>query len=541
VYKESSYLCLAVSRLFKSLNADEATLNLVEEIQTQLEKGHTAIKTSLSISEQMNKELISLDGSHGYIVLENGLSGYRRFYNQEKWIKSNFLETKLHHQASAEQIKLAIQQVAQIIDYKASANLDLQWQASISFLSSARFILNGGPGTGKTTTVVRMLLLYFLINPTNKVALTAPTGKAANRMIQSLIMMLDSFDSINKDLKQKLLLESKTLHRLLGYNPKNNKLKYHQDNFLAYDLVIVDEASMLDVSLTHGLIKALKPEAQLLLIGDTNQLPAVDAGNVFADLCRANKTTDLSINLFKHFLEQDCIDDDLALQNHYVELNKNYRFEQGSQVALLCEAIKQKDINKIIEMQNKSQLQWQQPETQQDKKAALKNWFQSQQIEDSCIILSPVNKGTNSVDELNSLALQILHPHKQSIMQENMPILITQNDYTLNVFNGDIGYLTKINNQWHIAFKDFSETRLILASAIKHWNVAYAISIHKSQGSEYDHVLIALPEDPELEILSNQLLYTAASRAKKSVTLWSSQKILNIAIQTHEQRVTFMS
>ena len=533
--KDISHLTLAIRRFFKSLHADEDTLKLAEQIQTALELGHTAIDNHETIKKN---NLISKDGSSGYIVQQKGLSGFRRFYNQEMFIKQSFLNAEFNPDFSPTQVATAINQVTSIINYQSMDAIDLQWQASISFLTSSRFILNGGPGTGKTTTVVRMLLLYFILNPNNKVALTAPTGKAANRMLQSLITMLESFSDIPDDLKQRLNLEAKTLHRLLGYNPKTNQLKYNESKHLPYDLVIVDEASMLDVSMTHGLLKALKPEAQLLLIGDKNQLPAVDAGNVFADLCALSKTENQTSNLYKHYSKSNIV---LTNNLHYIELLKNYRFEKGSAVVLLCEAIKNKDNDQLQKLKQDAIINWQDPKTKNEKTAALNSWYQSHNTKESAMILSPINNGTNSVEELNSLAIQILHHNNHSIMQENMPVLITQNDYTLNVFNGDIGHLKFTNNQWHITFDDFNQQRLILASAIKHWKPAYAISIHKSQGSEYDHVLIALPDDENLEILSNQLIYTAASRAKKSVTLWTSDKVMKITIQRDERRVTFLN
>ena len=518
-------------RFFKSLTDDKDVMNLVTEIQTQLEQGHSAIYRD----DLIGNAVISTDGSCGYIVQSAGKAGFRRFYNQEIVIREEFLNSKRYKIDNNTLIE-SIKRIYKVVNNEESEIVDLQWQASLAFLTHSRFILSGGPGTGKTTTVIRMMLLYLCLYPHNKVALAAPTGKAANRMIQSISSMSNAME-LSQDLLDKLSVQSQTLHRLLGYNPHNNKLKYNHNNPLPYDLIIVDEASMLDISLTHALLKALKPNAQLVLIGDKNQLPAVEAGSVFADLCQLLTDGQSPINLLTNALNNVAVKDNDII--NVVELKKNYRFAQKSVVATLSQALIKQDFEMFKSNTSNPSFNWSNPQNNEDKSQLLKNWFSSFPSDESSILLSPTNYGENSVEELNQLAMKILYGNHDKY--ENMPIIVNKNDYTLGVFNGDIGQLKFIDGKWTVNFLVEGNIKCIQLDAIKNWQVANAISIHKSQGSEYDHILISVPNDIELEILTNSLLYTAISRAKKSITLWSSESIIKKIIATNDKRVTFLN
>jgi len=518
-------------RFFRSMTDDKKVLDIVSEIQIQLEQGHSAIFSDTTI----DNDLISTDGRSGYVVQSAGKVGFRRFYNQELYIREQFSNSKRHKIDSNALVK-TIKRIHTVDQNQEPENIDLQWQASLAFLTHSRFILSGGPGTGKTTTVIRMMLLYLCLYPHNKVALAAPTGKAANRMMQSISTMSHTM-GLSQDLLDKLVVQSQTLHRLLGYNPQNNKLKYNKSNPLPYDLVIVDEASMLDISLTHALLKALKPNAQLVLMGDKNQLPAVEAGSVFADLCQLLAHQQPQINLLINNLNNIPVKHDQI--NNLIELKKNYRFAQDSVVATLTQALIKQDFDLFKSNTDSSLFNWINPKNNEDKSNELKIWFNSFAKDESSILLSPTNYGDNSVEELNQLAMKLLYGHHDKY--EKMPIIVNKNDYTLGVFNGDIGHLQFLGNKWSVNFLIEGNIRSIYLDAIKSWQVANAISIHKSQGSEYDHVLIAIPNDIELEILTNSLLYTAISRAKKSVTLWSSEAIIKKIIATNDKRVTFLN
>jgi len=486
-----------IRKFFQSLTNSKEVIELAVEIQQSLEKGNTAIESK----ELLEDDLISKDGKSGYIVQTDEMAGFRRFYNLEKNIQQDFTNND-EIEIDQHNLNQVLIEVCQILNLnqpnKDEINQDKQWQASLNFLHHKRYIVSGGPGTGKTTTTVRMLLLYANLYPENTIALAAPTGKAANRMMQS----------INSLLPNQYQYTAQTLHRLLGYNHQKNTLKYNKDNTLPYDLVIIDESSMLDTTMANALIEALKPSAQLLFIGDKNQLPAVEAGHVFADLCEISK-------------------------HNSIELEKNYRFAADSKIANLCNCLIKQDMSGFKKVNAYSN-----PPSLQEKQVILKKWYQSIG-NDSAVLLSPIKQGKNSVDELNKMAMQILY--KNNKLNENMPIIVHHNDYTLGIFNGDVGTLQNIDGEWQVPFQISGKTKHVKLDAIKQWQVAHAITIHKSQGSEYDHVLVALPDDLDLEILTNQLLYTAISRAKKSITIWSSDKIIEKIINTNATRKTFLN
>ena len=530
---ESDNLSKNIGIFLQSQTNNQQVIDLGMALQNQIALGHTAIKHN----EIIDDPLISEDGKSGYIVQDNGLAGFRRVFNQEQYIRDHFKQPSTNN-INKKLVKAAIQSVLKILGLDLPESLDLQWQACLSCLHHNRYILTGGPGTGKTTTVIRMMLLFLLMDKSKKIALSAPTGKAANQMIHSIGQQLHHVQ-LPIELQQVLEIKAQTIHRLLGYNNQTNSLKYNKNNPLPYDLIIIDESSMLDVSLTHALLQALKPTTQLLLIGDKNQLPAVEAGNVFADLCQLlinNQNNEKPIDLLSYFLNEN---NEKAEFGQYTELTKNYRYTDGSLIAQLCSATKNTETPIFHQLRKKKLLNWLNPKTKSEKKDLLSSWYQSIPNHESAILLSPVNNGSNSVSELNDLARKILYNNKY--MHHNMPIMVTQNDYALGLFNGDIGQLCLIDNQWQVVFNIESEQKFIQLNALQGWQQANAITIHKSQGSEYDHVLIAIPNDFELNILTNALLYTAISRAKQTISLWASDEIIEKTIQTKENRLTFLN
>lgn len=526
---------LPIRRFFSSLTDNSTVIDLAQKIQQAAEQGNSCIEYNHTLTD----EVVSDNGDRGYIVINNNKAGFRRFYLNEKYIQNEFSndsQRTIDYQSLKQAMETLKEFSANFTNLDHSEKIDKQWLAALSFLFHKRFIISGGPGTGKTTTVIRMLLIYQQLYPHNKIALAAPTGKAANRLIHSLneYKVLQNSSDNNQE---ELFVSTQTLHRLLGFNPQTNKLKYNQDNHLPHDLLIIDEASMLDISLTHALLKAIKPSAQLVLIGDKNQLPAVEAGNVFADLCRLQNKTKNAIDLYKRIENNQDING-LKVAN-YTELTKNYRFSHGSTIAELAYALINHDYAQFKSLAEQSLFDWHPQLDKDEKREKLKQWYQSIPENETALLLSPTNFGENSVDSLNQLATELLHKNKTK--SEGVPVMVTKNDYTLNVFNGDIGHMHWLKNKWQLEILIENKVQHIQLDAIHHWQIAHAISIHKSQGSEYDHILIAIPDNLENELLTNQLLYTAITRAKSSITLWASEQIIKKIMATDANRMTFLN
>lgn len=519
-----------ITEFFRSLTDNEDVIKLAAEIQKQAELGHTAIR----YNKKIEHELISEDGNSGYLVIRGNKAGFRRYFNQEKYIFNEFNSTQLSD-VDEESLYKAVNDFTEDTIYSQN-QIDWQWQASLAFFYHKRFILSGGPGTGKTTTIIRMLSLYLHMFPDNKIALAAPTGKAANRMISGIQAVLEQ-NQFEHQYINRFPAEAQTIHRLLSYSPKSNTVKYNQDYPLPYDLLIIDESSMLDVSMTSAILKALKPDSQLILIGDKNQLPAVETGNIFSNLCESLNRQSSETNLLLNILNKN--EKESHDVENYIELKKNYRFDKDSVISDLCNNTINGDEKKFISCKNHPDFNLLNPKTINEKLDSLQNWYQSLPDNSSRIILSAINYGDNSVFQLNALSRKILHEDYDE--SDNMPVLVTKNDYNLGIYNGDIGFMQQRAGKWYACFNISGKPEAILLSAINEWQLAHAISIHKSQGSEYDHILITIPEKIEKDFINNQLLYTAISRAKNSVTIWSNEETISKIISRTDKRITFFS
>ncbi len=366
--------------------------------------------------------------------------------------------------------------------------------------SSSFFIVSGGPGTGKTFFISG--LLYTILNNDINFALAAPTGKAAARMSEAVKLSEDFLkeklkDRFNKDIFDKIITNpGETIHRLLGFDYKNST-RHNKKNPLPHDLVIIDEASMIDTDLMTKLIDALGDKCKLILIGDKDQLSSVEAGSVFADLCESS-----------------------SLDKNRIEFIKNYRIQDSSPEAQYLFDLKEKvnrgelpaELKKITEndLEEKIRKGYKIFIEEKDPSEALKKF-------NNFRILCAVREGDYGVSGLNERAEEVLNikkKDKNNEFYESRPILILKNDKNLKLFNGDIGIIK--NGLMWIEIKgklvSFPPTILPLHQT------AFAMTIHKSQGSEFDNVVLVLPKEMN-PVLTRELLYTGITRAKKSVEI----------------------
>ncbi len=399
--------------------------------------------------------------------------------------------------------------------------------------------ISGGPGTGKTTTVLYILAEIFKKagNRDLQVALAAPTGKAAKRISESLQSEFRNLPNLESG---NLPTETMTLHRLLGYQHNSSQFRHNQQFPLPHDVVIVDEASMLDLLLFSKLLEALKPDAKLILLGDRFQLASVEAGSIFGDLIEASQFNDL-------------------LSRHCVELKQNFRLGIDNALFAACEAAKAGNASTVLETFDKANSTIRLrpfPQTRilpsAFEKLAQHFVHMSKavspsdalaQIQKACI-LTPLRHGPYGVEGLNVL-LQSLHRNALGLPEsENyfsgQPVIITENNYIHRLFNGDVGILytepEKVGPLYaYFQGNEDEPIRRFPISGLPTHELAYALTVHKSQGSEYDTVQLVLPET-ESPILTRELFYTALSRSRNEVVIWGTADTVSQAINHRTHR-----
>lgn len=438
---------------------------------------------------------------------------------------------------------------------------------------SAFSIITGGPGTGKTFTVAQLVMALAQTQTLDSsgnanLALAAPTGKAAQRMQESLQNAIEQAGIVMQ------LPDAKTIHRLLGIG-RGGQPRYHADNPLSEDIIIVDEASMLGVELANYLLSAIKANARLILLGDANQLAAVDAGAVLADLCKIPVLNSVHKRLesSKRFDDQSGIGKLAKLINA-----QNDEIEYVWTLMKLEEKLNFYSLNSKVTAEptdNASKLEI--TNSLSNYKFYLKlennygNFFKSSKSllsEHIKAKYEPSIKASNDFDNLlkslnefrvltashngrcgdNSINQYLSEQHKKylklplskSPWYHGRPIMILQNNYELGLFNGDVGICVQTSDrqdQLQVFFENKEQGIAIHRFSEEMVATAYAMTIHKSQGSEFNHVAISF-DDSNRRLLSQELIYTAVTRAKNKVSIFSTQSAFMLALSTPTVRQT---
>lgn len=535
--------------LFIDVNANSNTIN--DEYKNSLSKINKPIIYKINKKQNNDKPKISLT-----------------FWLHRSWQAEFNL---------AQRVSSILNQEIKSLKILMPENLKEQQIAAINVANNNAFsIITGGPGTGKTYTVAQLVIALQQATESGgdehrhikfstdsaSLALAAPTGKAAQRMQESLQAALDAANV------QLQLQEAKTIHRLLGIG-RTGRPRYDAKNPLGEDIIIVDEASMLGVELANHLVSAVKPGARLILLGDANQLAAVDAGAVLADLCR--------IPLLKHI---------------HAELTESQRFSADSGIGKLAYQINQAETDTQAIWQLLKQdtaLSFQYVNTLQAEDiidSKIKNSLSNIKIISSLtlnyhtyidkvknLLKNPIEKSMpESVKSTIASLMQTFNqfrilsaghngewgdhyinnhltqwhlaelklPLGQNTWFHGRPIMVLQNNYELGLFNGDIGFClqtTDDRSRLEVFFEN--KTQGIAVNLLNEEVIAtaYAMTIHKSQGSEFEHVAITF-DNSHARLLSKELIYTAVTRAKKQVSIYSTKHAFEKAVQTPTERHT---
>lgn len=407
---------------------------------------------------------------------------------------------------------------------------DWQKKAAETALQYDLCIISGGPGTGKTSTVVRILALLLLnLGEDCEIALAAPTGKAAMRLRTSISKSLPHL-AFPQKVKEKIPQEAMTIHRLLGVVKDSVFFRHNSDNPLAYDVVVVDEASMVDLALMSKLVSGLKSGGKLLLLGDKDQLASVESGSVLGDVIE-------------------------GLPDNTVHLKKSYRFDSG--IKKLAQAINNGECEKVWQLLSGNEYEnvgLQKGEVAPYATSRYEEFARilmiSEQLDLPAIfsafnrfqVLCGVRRGKRGVEGLNLLiedyfCRQGLGFHSGK-WYHGRPVLITKNDYSLGLYNGDIGICLKDpeDQTLKVWFEQSDCTfSKFLPFRLPQCETAFAMTIHKSQGSEFEEVLVVLPEEDN-QVLSRELLYTAVTRSKVEVRVGASKEVLLLTLNRKVSR-----
>lgn len=453
----------------------------------------------------MDRKLIIKKDSEG-----NSQVYSRSFFRMEESIAGMLKELDVKYKVDREDVANTIRR----IELEEDIELDeLQKNAVIAAAERGFFVLTGGPGTGKTTTITTMIKLFE--DEGYNIFLAAPTGRAAKRMSEATGY------------------EARTIHRMLEVagnisddddNTSFARFERNEDNPLECDVIIIDEMSMVDVSLMYALLKAISPGTRLILVGDEHQLPSVGPGNVLKDILASKKFT--SVTLEKIFRQAQ--ESDIVMNAHKIHQGEHVVLDNKSKDFFF---LKRNDADTIISVMLT---------LVRDKMPKYVDAGISE-----IQVLTPTRKGLIGVERLNGILQNFLNPPSPKknewsgdtrIFREGDKVMQIRNDYQLEweitgnyniaiekgvgVFNGDVGIIKDINDWAKTITVEYEEGRKVVYpfASLDELELAYAITIHKSQGSEYPAVVMPIMEGPKM-LMNRNILYTAITRAKKCVTM----------------------
>ena len=515
-----------IFELGAALEQGDTCLYLTPEMADQIELSHP-----LFVSHELALE------TPAPLVIMNDMQGGRYLYFYRQWRQEWQLAERLTALLRPEYAPRAAH-----VDLTAETSLkDLQKKAIEWAVQSPFTLITGGPGTGKTYTLARIVKVLQHAQPHLRIALAAPTGKAAQRMQSVLI---DEFQRAGMSHVQ--VNDAQTIHRLLGLGGRSTP-RYHRYEPLPFDLIILDEGSMLDLALASLLFDAIAAGTRVIILGDADQLAAVDAGAVLADL-----------------------GDSDVLKPYRVHLHESNRFKADEGIGLLANGVLRQDQNAVlaaltgnpqvqycdldsVSQQSVFQQLWQgfsaytlflqslQHATHPLPDAAVKGLFAA--FDQFRVLCAQRHSdfGANAINRALGEHLRTAH-HDHHVQSGGWyvgrPVMVTRNDYGLRLSNGDIGVcLAGDNGRLWVYFPDRAAPIAATRLPPEQIETAFALTIHKSQGSEFGMVAMVLDPCAE-DMLTRELIYTAITRAKHCIQIWSNKTLLLNSIRKKSNRMS---
>ena len=574
-------LLLGAKRLRKALTISEEQMALAQFWQTVLE--------SIDLPLVRVGDILYLDRNYEQesVIID--------FFAQDRLIalsdrEVSFLKERLNHYFMAEKSHQA----------KNEGETRLNWQkfSAANVLLNRLSVISGGPGTGKTTTVFKIAQIlvdfHFMQRESQgckqpfTILLTAPTGKAAARLSESILGQIRALQAEISTLpeeeehliRERLALipySGQTIHRLLRIDPLTRKPHFDRFNPLSFDLLVVDEASMIDQQMLVQLIEALPEKGRVIFLGDKDQLASVEAGAIMHELCAKENYSPDHYEQLQHLIEEPLTDVPVlphcATFNYLSFLKKSYRFRDDSALGALAREINHegdsgaearyqrvdslfKKVSSPLDLQEgEESLFWSQlpaipAELASYFKAAYSDYLtllpkgrgiefaeEAFQCFNQLGILSARRRGEYGAIALNELIRKILFPKLYTReFFHGLPIMITHNSIDHHLFNGDIGLILE-NEEGNLRayFEGVDSARVFSIHALPKFEPAFAMTIHKSQGSEFQKVMLFLGDDPS-RFLTKELFYTGVTRARSSVHLFASSAALKAALMGRVDR-----
>ena len=495
---------------------------LVGDLSAAMADGNVCLPLSDADREMFRRSPLTGDGSRpAPLVVAGGRLYLQRYYRYERRLADRLLRLagERHREDDLEEM----------LDraFPENGTAVRQRQAGRLALTRSLVLVTGGPGTGKTYTVARILSLLLRRHGAGlRVALAAPTGKAAMRLSESIASGMSACD-LPPDLLAAMPGKASTLHRLLGVRRDSTQFRHCAERPLPADVVVVDEASMVDLALMSKLVDALAPGGRLILLGDRDQLASVESGAVLADCCR-------------------------ALADNTVELDRSYRFDEG--IARLAALVNGRDASGAWEMLESADpgnvgvlaegiCDHAVPRYQEYMEAASRAGDERQIRELFALlgrfrVLCALRQGGQGTVAVNAAIEQGLRQAGFAIgsgesWYPGRPVMVTRNDYNLELFNGDVGICLPERSAAGRLLVWFERPdgrlRAVVPGRLPQCDTVFAMTVHKSQGSEFEEVLVVLP-DRDNQLLSRELVYTAITRARKSVRIAATPQILAAAV-----------
>ena len=539
------FVLLAIALTVRAVRAGSVCLDLttVPDIAPELtwpEPG--SWRAAIAASPLTEQEVLHLDGDLLYL--------------DRYWAEEHQVVADLHARSGAEAPVLDEQVLARALRaYFPDDKYTDQRNAAATAARHRTSVITGGPGTGKTTTVARLLGVLMRVHAAGddgdrplRIALAAPTGKAAARMVQAVRDSTGQrgFPREGAQAEAALAviesLSASTLHRLLGWTPNSTRFRHNRGNRLPYDVVVVDETSMLSLTMMARLLEAVRPSARLVLVGDADQLASVDAGAVLKDLVDGYAGTRV---------EPQDAPVELGGTSPVAHLSETRRF--GERIGSLAMAIRAGDVDAVLDelRAGSTEIAWTEaselPPVLTERAVALHTAAESGDTAraltelDTHRLLCAHRDGPYGVSHWNRLVERLLmDATDRDVLRDwyvGRPFVVNANDYGLRLWNGDTGVACRLGTDLMAVVGDGGTGRVLLTSRLADVTTAHAMTVHRSQGSQFDKVTVLLPE-ADSRILTRELFYTAVTRATSLVRIVGTEVAIRAAVTRRAQRAT---